>query len=90
MAEHLIGRELCAAVLLELLEGSLSGSSAASRWLADVSQPPAGVSFDGPSTFSGLVVVVRNEVRRAWLLDHQTLPPWKPRHRPPPEEAYFD
>jgi hypothetical protein len=83
-----IGRELCAAVLFELLEGALSGNSTASRWLGVVTQPPEGVSFEGPSTYSGVVLVVRNEVRRSWLLDHQTPPSWKPRRRPPPGDSY--
>jgi len=88
MADGLIGRELCAAMLIELLEGALSGSSSASRWLADISQPPEGASFDASSTFSGVVLIVRNEVRRAWLVDHQTPPPWKPSRRPPPSDSY--
>ena len=92
MAEHLIGRELCAAVLLELLEGALSGNSSASRWLGEITQPPEGVSFEGPSCYSGLVLIVRNDVKRSWLLDHQTPPPWKPHRRSPPGDAhpYFD
>ena len=89
MVDGLIGRELCAAMLIELLEGALSGNSSASRWLGEVTQPPDGVSFEGPSTFSGLVLIVRNEIKRSWLLDHQTPPPWKPRRRPPPNEPYY-
>ena len=88
MAERLIARELCAAVLFELVEGALSGNSAASRWLGEITQPPEGVSFDGPSTYSGVVLIVRNEIRRAWLLDHQTPPAWKPRRRSSPGDSY--
>lgn len=88
MADRLIGRELCAAVLVELVEGALSSNSAASRWLGEVTQPPEGVSFDGPSTYSGVVLIVRNEIQRAWLLDHHTPCPWKPSRRTPPDAPY--
>jgi hypothetical protein len=83
-----IARELCAAVLFELVEGALSGNSAASRWLGEITQPPEGVSFDGPSAYSGVVLIVRNEIRRAWLLDHRAPPPWKPSRRTPPDASY--
>lgn len=88
MADGLIARELCTAVLLELVEGALSGTSPSARWLGEITQPPEGVSFDGPSTYSGVVVIVRNEIRRAWLLDHQTRPQWKPSRRAPADGAY--
>ena len=88
MAEQLITRELCAAVLVELVEGALSGNSAAARWLGEVTRPPEGASFDGLSTYSGVVLIVRNEIRRAWLLDHQTPPAWRPPRRAPPDGPY--
>ena len=84
----MIARELCAAVLFELVENALSGNSAASRWLGEVTQPPEGVSFDGTSTYSGIVLIVRNEIRRAWLLDHQAPPAWARSRRTPPDAPY--
>ena len=88
MADGLIARELCAAVLLELVEGAMSGTSPGARWLGEISKPPEGLTFDGPSSFSGIVVIARNEIRRAWLLDHQTRPQWKPSRHGPPDGAY--
>jgi hypothetical protein len=88
VADGLIARELCAAVLVELVEGAMSGTSPAARWLGEITRPPEGVSFDAPSTYSGVVLIVRNEIRRAWLLDHQTRPQWKPSRHGPPDGAY--
>jgi len=92
VAERLIARELCAAVLIELVEGALSGNSAAGRWLGEITQPPEGVSFDGTSMYTGVVLIVRNEIRRACLLDHQAPPPWTRSRRTPPgaPNQYFD
>lgn len=84
----MIARELCTAVLVELVEGALSGSSAASRWLGEITQPPEEVSFEARSTYSGVVLIVRNEIRRAWLLDHRTPPAWRPSRRSQAGEPY--
>jgi hypothetical protein len=82
-------RELCAAVLIELVEGALSGNSTAARWVGEVTEPPEGVSVQGSSTYSGILLIVRNEIRRAVLLDHQTPPAWKPSKRSGPDEYTY-
>jgi hypothetical protein len=92
VAVRVIVRELCAALLFELVDGALSGNSAGGRWVGEVTLPPDDASFHARSTYSGCVLIVRNEVRRAVLLDHRTPPVWRPPPRGPRDDQhpYFD
>jgi hypothetical protein len=77
LAVGVIVQELCMAVLHELAEGVLTGNSDGGRWIDEVTQPPDDASFHARTTYSGCVLIIRNQIRRSLLLDHRTPPVWR-------------
>lgn len=71
MAVAVIAAEIVTTALHELTEKALSADSRASRWLDEVTRPPTDARFDALRVYSGLVLVVRNDVRRALVIIHR-------------------
>lgn len=70
-SKRLVAEALVAAVLIAAAERFRWSSSQRDGWVADLTEPPDDLCVTADMPYTGLLLILRNKVKRALLLGHR-------------------